>query len=73
MEMERFSGGQQETSLERQYGASIDATYRSILEYPEDITPGRLQEVIFERPVDISRWRPQCAGSAHPLALHIGL
>ena len=55
MEMERFSGGQQETSLERQYGASIDATHRSILEYPEDITPGRLQEVIFERPVDISR------------------
>lgn len=55
MEMERFSGGLQQTSLERQYGASVDATYRSILEYPEDITPGRLQEVIFERLVDISR------------------
>lgn len=55
MEMERFSGGLQQTSLERQYGVSVDATYRSILEYPEDITQGRLQEVIFERPVDISR------------------
>ena len=62
--MGTFSGGLQETSLERQYGASLGAIYRNIWGLPQDVTLRRPQDVIFGRPEDVGR--------VHPLALHIG-